>query len=86
MTEIRFTARVLRHDRLIIAVALLLAVTAAATFILAGGGKGMSVIGMAARTGPAGALLAGTPDMVTAIRWSPGYALVVFVMYFWRGC
>ncbi len=81
MSELRFTDRLLRHDRLIIAVALLLAVSAAATFILAGGGTGMSVIEMAARTGPAGALLAGTPDMVAAVRWSPGYALVVFVMW-----
>lgn len=77
----RFTGRVLRHDRAITAAALLLAVTAAAAFVLAGGGTGMSVFGMAQQTGPAGALLAGTPDMVTAMRWTPGYALVVFIMW-----
>ena len=75
------TVRLLRHDRLIMAAALLLVVTIAAGFILAGGGTGMSVIGMAAQTGPAGALLAGTPDMVTAVRWSLSHALVVFVMW-----
>lgn len=81
MADLGVTDRLLRHDRVIMAVALLLAVTCAATFIVGGGGTGMSVIGMAARTGPAGALLAGIPEMVSAVRWSPGYALVVFVMW-----
>ena len=52
MSEFRLTERVLRHDRLIMAAALGLAVVASAAFILAGGGTGMSVFGMAARTGP----------------------------------
>lgn len=81
MAEFGVTDRLLRHDRLIMAVALVLAVTAAATFILGGGGTGMSVLGMAAQTGPAGALLAGTPDMVAPMRWTAAYALVVFVMW-----
>lgn len=81
MTDPRFTDRLLRHHRYIMVAALALAVTAAAAFTLAGGGTGMSVIGMSARTGPAGALLAGTPDMMAATPWSPGYALIIFIMW-----
>ncbi len=71
----------LRNDRLIVAAAIAFAVMASAAFILAGGGTGMSVFGMAAATGPAGALLAGTPDMAMPSLWSPGYAAVIFVMW-----
>lgn len=81
MPDGRLTDRILRHDRRIVAGALFLAVLAAAGFILAGGGTGMSGIGMAARTGPAGALIAGTPDMVSPMLWTPRYALVIFVMW-----
>jgi len=81
MSEIRLTERVLRHDRLIMAAALGLAVVASAAFILAGGGTGMSVFGMAARTGPAGALINDTPSMVAPMLWSVGYALIIFVMW-----
>lgn len=41
----------------------------------------MSVFGMAAQTGPAGALLAETPDMVMPSLWTPGYAAVIFFMW-----
>ena len=81
MSDLRFAYRLLRHDRLIMAMALFCAVMAASAFILAGGGTGMSAISMTAHTGPAGALLAGSPDMVTAMRWTPGYAMVIFVMW-----
>lgn len=63
------------------AAALFLAVLAAAAFILAGGGTGMSAVGMSARAGPGGALVAGTPDMAAPMRWTPGYALVILVMW-----
>ncbi|MES2665849.1 MAG: DUF2182 domain-containing protein [Pseudomonadota bacterium] len=75
------TDRILRHDRMIMAVALWLVVAAAAVFILSGGGTGMSAIGMSARTGPAGALLTGLPDMVAPMHWTPGYGLMIFVMW-----
>jgi predicted metal-binding membrane protein len=81
MSSLRVTDRLLRHDRIIVAAALFLAVFAAAVFILAGGGTGMSAIGMTAHTGPAGALLAETPDMVTPMRWTPGHAMVIFIMW-----
>ena len=90
MSGPRFADRLLRHDRSI-TVAALCGVVAAAAFILAGGGTGMSVLGMsvlgmavlgmADSTGPAGALLARTPDVMAAVRWTPGYAGVVFVMW-----
>lgn len=73
--------RLFRHDRLITVAALGLVVTACAVFILAGGGTGMSVLGMAASTGPAGALLSGTPDMVEPMVWSLGHATTIFVMW-----
>ena len=63
------------------ATALFIAVVAAAVFVAMGGGTGMSAIGMSAHTGPAGALLAGTPDMVAPMRWTPGFALVILVMW-----
>ena len=81
MPEPGTVSRMLRHDRLIVAGALALAVLASALFILAGGGTGMSVIGMIAQTGPAGALIAQTPDMVMPSLWSPAYALVIFFMW-----
>lgn len=81
MPDLRAVNQVLRHDRLITATALLFAVVGAAAFIAMGGGTGMSATGMSAHTGPAGALLAGTPDMVAPMQWTPGYALVIFVMW-----
>ena len=81
MSEPRLADGLLRHDRYITVAALFLAVTAAVAFILAGGGTGMPVIDMLAHTGPAGALLAGTSDVVAAVRWTPGYALTIFVMW-----
>jgi predicted metal-binding membrane protein len=71
----------LRRDRLITVVALALTVIAGSAFVLAGSGTGMSAIGMTAQTGPAGALLAGTPDMMAAMPWTTGYSLVIFVMW-----
>ena len=81
MSGQRITDRILRHDRVIIATALSLVVLLAAAFILSGGGTGMSAIGMTGQTGPAGALIAGTPDMISPMLWKPGYALVIFVMW-----
>ena len=81
MSDVRLTDRILRHDRRIVAAALFLAVVVAAGFILAGGGTGMSAIGMTGHTGPAGALIAGTPDMISPMHWTPRYALVIFVMW-----
>ena len=81
MSDVRLTDQILRHDRRIVVAALFLAVVVAAGFILAGGGTGMSAIGMTAHTGPAGALIAGTPDIVSPMLWTTGYALVIFVMW-----
>ncbi len=73
--------RMLRNDRMIVAAAITFAVLASTAFILAGGGTGMSVFGMAGETGPAGALLGRTPDMAMPSLWSPAYALVIFFMW-----
>jgi predicted metal-binding membrane protein len=81
MSNLRLTEIVLRHDRVVMAIALGLVVVVAATYILAGGGTGMSVFGMLSRTGPMGALISGTPSMAAATHWSVGYALVILVMW-----
>jgi predicted metal-binding membrane protein len=73
--------RVLRRNRWVVALALALAVTLSSVFILQGGGTGMSPFDMSAATGPAGALIAGTPDVVGTTLWTPGYAVVIFFMW-----
>ena len=81
MSDERALDRILRYDRLIMLAALSLAVVVAAAVVLAGGWAGMSAIGITAQTGPAGTLFAGTSDMVAPMLWTPGYALVIFVMW-----
>ncbi|MGJ7042245.1 putative metal-binding membrane protein [Shinella sp. BE166] len=71
----------LARDRLIVTISLMSVVALSAAYILAGGGTGMSSLDMSRETGPAGALIAGTPDMVGPMIWTPGYALVIFVMW-----
>jgi predicted metal-binding membrane protein len=71
----------LEHDRWIVAAALAAAVAISAVFILSGGGTGMSAIGMSIETGPPGALLAGSPDMISAQAWTLWYGLVIFFMW-----
>jgi predicted metal-binding membrane protein len=81
MTSKTIVARLLHHDRRIVAAVLVLLATLAAGFIVAGGGTGMSAIDMARQTGPAGALMSGTPDMPMPMHWSFGYASVIFLMW-----
>lgn len=71
----------LARDRLIVVVSLTSVAALSAAYILAGGGTGMSSLDMSRETGPAGALIAGMPDMVDPVIWTPGYALVIFVMW-----
>ncbi|MCF3639647.1 DUF2182 domain-containing protein [Rhizobium sp. TRM95111] len=73
--------RLLARDRLIVVTSLLSVVVLSACFTLAGGGTGMSSLAMSMETGPAGALIAGVPDMVSPVIWTPGYAVVIFVMW-----
>jgi len=73
--------RILGRNRLIVIAALFVAVMISTCFILTGAGTGMSAVDMSVHTGPAGALLAGTPDMISAVVWTPGYALVIFFMW-----
>jgi predicted metal-binding membrane protein len=73
--------RLLARDRVIVAIALSLCVTLSGWYILDGAGTGMSTLEMSAETGPAGALLAGTEDMISPHLWSLRYALIVFVMW-----
>ncbi len=73
--------RILGRDRRIVATAMAAVVVVAGVYIAAGGGTGMSALGMLADTGPAGALLGGAADMVTPALWTPGYAAVIFVMW-----
>lgn len=73
--------RLLERDRRIVIAAMAIAVAACAAFIVSGGGTGMSSIGMTRMTGPAGALIAQTPDMLMPVAWTPGYAAVIFLMW-----
>jgi predicted metal-binding membrane protein len=72
---------ILARDRLIVIASVFACVVLSGWYILAGAGTGMSAIGMSMQTGPAGALIAGTPDMISPQAWSFGYAIVVFVMW-----
>ena len=74
-------ASILTRDRLIVAGALALCVALSGWYILDGAGTGMSSVDMSRDTGPAGALLAGTPDMIHPYVWSLRYATIVFVMW-----
>jgi predicted metal-binding membrane protein len=73
--------RVLARDRMIVIGVLLLAIALSAWYILDGAGTGMSAVGMSKATGPAGALIAGTPDMISPHVWSFRYAAIVFAMW-----
>lgn len=81
MSETSGVVRILGRDRWIVVAAMAAVVLVAATYILAGGGTGMSALGMSAATGPAGGLLGGAADMVSPAVWTPGYAAVIFVMW-----
>lgn len=61
--------------------ALTLAVALAAAFTLSGAGTGMSAVQMTAATGPLGALIAGTPDVIRPVSWTPGYAALILAMW-----
>jgi predicted metal-binding membrane protein len=73
--------KLLRRERQIVATALALITLVAALYILAGGGTGMSTLGMSQQTGPAGALLAQAPDRLVPVVWTAGYALIIFGMW-----
>ncbi|MBB3318232.1 MULTISPECIES: DUF2182 domain-containing protein [unclassified Rhizobium] len=73
--------RLLARDRMIVVAALALSVFISAWYILQGAGTGMSPTDMSAETGPAGALLAGIPDMIGPHMWSLRYAVTVFIMW-----
>lgn len=73
--------RLLARDRVIVVVSLALCVIMSAWYILDGAGTGMSSVEMSLDTGPMGALIAGTEDMITPHVWSIRYAVVVFVMW-----
>lgn len=73
--------RILGRDRLIVMASLLVVVIISASFILSGAGTGMSAVAMSNHTGPAGALLGGIPDMISAVAWTPSYALVILFMW-----
>ncbi|RYE51918.1 MAG: DUF2182 domain-containing protein [Hyphomicrobiales bacterium] len=76
-----FVERLLARDRMIVVVALTLCVVISAWYIVEGAGTGMSSVEMSVETGPAGALLTGTNDMISPHVWSLRYALIVFVMW-----
>ena len=73
--------RLLARDRVIVVVSLALCVVLSAWYIADGAGTGMSSMEMSLETGPAGALIAGTEDMVSPHVWSFRYTVVVFVMW-----
>jgi predicted metal-binding membrane protein len=73
--------RLLGNGRRIVAVAVGLMVLLSAAFLLAGGGTGMDALAMTAATGPLGALIARTPDLIRPEIWTPAYAGVIFLMW-----
>lgn len=73
--------QILSRDRVIVATSLLFCVAISAWYILEGAGTGMSAVEMSLETGPAGALIARSPDMISPYVWSPRYAIVIFVMW-----
>lgn len=73
--------RLLARDRWIVVVSLAVGVALSGWYIVDGAGTGMSSIDMSMETGPAGALIAGTPDMISPHLWSFRYAFVVFAMW-----
>lgn len=72
----------LHRDRLVMSAALGLIVLICSFYILTGAGTGMSLLQMTAATGPRGALLAGTPDMVWVEVWTLDYGIVILDMWF----
>lgn len=80
MTQSAFE-RFLSRDRAIVVASLVSCVCVAAWYVLDGAGTGMSSVAMSRETGPAGALIAGTPDMIAPYVWSARYAVVMFVMW-----
>lgn len=81
MTRLQPADQVLRRERWIVGGVLAVVILACTVFILAGAGTGMSTLGMAAHTGPLGALIGGTPDMLDAATWTPSYAMIIFLMW-----
>ena len=73
--------RILARDRAIVVAALVLCVAVSAWYILDGAGTGMSSVEMSMETGPAGALIAGAPDIISPYAWSLRYTVIVFVMW-----
>jgi len=73
--------RILARDRMIVVASLAIGVALSAWYIFDGAGTGMSSLDMSLETGPAGALIAGTSDMISPHVWSLRYTLVVFVMW-----
>lgn len=57
--------RLFARDRMIVVASLALCVILSGWYILDGAGTGMSSVEMSLETGPAGALIAGTEDMVS---------------------
>jgi len=81
MADAGLAERLMVRERTIVLFALVAIAVAAGAFIVAGGGTGMSTLGMTLRTGPAGALLAETPDMVQPMIWSLPYFAIIVVMW-----
>ncbi|MBY3583766.1 DUF2182 domain-containing protein [Rhizobium bangladeshense] len=73
--------RILGRDRVIVVVSLSLCVALSAWYILDGARTGMSPVEMSVETGPGGALLAGTDDMISPQAWSVRYGVIVFAMW-----
>lgn len=59
---------IVRHDRWVVAAALTLITALAWVYLLSGAGMDMEMGGM-------------DPDMVMPVDWSPGYALIMFLMW-----
>ncbi len=72
---------VVRHDRLVVVIALTAVVVLSWTYLLAGAGMGMSAFEMTrlSQNGLAGGM-ADTAMMMPAI-WTPGYAVLMFFMW-----
>ncbi len=71
---------IVRRDRLVVVTALTAVIALAWVYLLAGAGMGMSAVEMTrlSQSGMAGGMATMTPAV-----WTPGYAVVMFFMW-WR--
>lgn len=72
---------VLQRDRLVVIGALVVVIALSWAYVLAGAGMGMSAFEMTAVPALSGAMTDMAEAAMTPMAWTPGYALLMFVMW-----